>query len=206
MRGSLLIRLILLLLLSACNSEISSVSPANGIPNIGDGGFLSGEPCGAPCLWDIIPGITNEAQVKHILQAKGVFQACDTVNNEAESGSRGIVCPLMGVNFQRGSDIVDGVGFSPSQKFTFGQAIEKYGAPNAVLLMVSGRPEEQPRTAMRLYYDDIKTALDLPEQEGVEFDVDPSVQIQAVNYSSEQSYKSFGLPLLKWKGFGKYEP
>jgi hypothetical protein len=190
----------LLLLLLAC----TSISPSR-VTDIGDGGFLSEQPCGPPCFWDITPNITREAQVIQVLQTQGLFQNCETFNNEAQSGYRGINCRfVVSVAFQLGTDIVSIVGFKPSSKLTVKGVISKYGNPDSVTVTASGLPEH-PRTVMVLYYDKIYTNLVLTEQEGVEFEVIADTEIENIGYSDQADYNLSNRYAFKWNGYGKYQ-
>jgi hypothetical protein len=117
--------LVILLTLSAC-------VPATPTLDVGDGGFLSGEPCGPPCFWGIVPGQTMEAEVMEILQERGVFKVCRAHDREAEGGIRGIICPQFAVGFRRGGNVVDDVVLWPSTPITAEEIIAKYGEPEFV--------------------------------------------------------------------------
>src|SRR5437762_11446844 len=98
--------------LAACTGLVSS---ASGVADINDGGLISGDPCGPPCFWKIIPGVTTEDEVTRIFQARDLLQRCENIRNERETGVRGIVCfNKVNISFRPGTNIVEGVGFEPS--------------------------------------------------------------------------------------------
>src|SRR5438132_1178663 len=104
-----------------------AVFNAQQLPDIGDGGFLTGTPCGPPCFLGIVPGITIEAEVLAILEPMRSVQKCESFNHEAESGRRRLSCLSMNISFRRGTDIVETIGFQTLQKITVAQVIAKYG-------------------------------------------------------------------------------
>jgi hypothetical protein len=203
-RGGVIVCSLFLGLLVACTRGIPGIG--SGALEIGDGGFISGEPCGPPCFQDIIPGVTTEAEAMQILQTEGLCRKYTRYDHEAASGGRGIVCTSsdLEIAFQPGTDIVDAVGFRPSQTITVGDVIATYGEPDTVL--VAGRTHYY-RTSMILYYDSLKTDLSLPEQEGSRFEVALSTEVERILYSSTAGYMSYRPAtdfLQEWKGYGEY--
>jgi len=131
--------------LLACSPTTPGSSSVPQVAYVGelgvrDGGFLSGEPCGPPCFWGIVPGETTEAEAIQILKAVlgGVFEKCTVYNYEP----RGIGCfrPNLGIEFRKGTDIVDGVGFRPSDRITLEDVIAKHGEPDALYATADGIP------------------------------------------------------------------
>ena len=180
---------------------------------IGDGGFLSGEPCGPPCFLGIIPDVTKESDAVKILQDNGLYQDCSFVNNEPESGLRGFHCSsaLVSITFFRGTDLVGGVGFYPVQRLTVEMVIEKYGEPDAVSVRsIWFNWEAQPETSMTLFYNDINATLSLGTQGGNVFNLEPSTPIISVGYSkpgfpSADEDEAFRKYLSLWQGYGEYQ-
>ena len=103
--------ILMCLALSACTCQ---PTPKPTI-DIGDGGFLSEEPCGPPCFWGIIPGETTEAEVAEILEQRGIYAACETWVSKFEEGSKGIDCgSRVFISIEQGDDLV------VSQVYTYG--------------------------------------------------------------------------------------
>jgi hypothetical protein len=201
--GCVMVCCLLLGLLVACTPRVPGTGA--GAPAIGDGGFLSGEPCGPSCFWGIVPGVTTEAEATQILKARGLIEKCEAYDNEAESGSRGIYCRInTGIGFRRGTDIVDSVGFLPFHRITMEDVIAKYGKPNAVWVTRIGIPE-YPETLMILFYDNIRAWLHLPEQEGIAFEVESSTRVEVIGYLDTPSYSSPRDSLPSWNGYGEYQ-
>lgn len=194
-----------LLLLAAVIGCTGGPPVASIADTIGDGGFLSHDPCGPPCFWNIIPGVSSEDEVVQILRAKDLSQECQPYNHEAESAGRGISCASsIGVSFRKGTKTVEDLGFVPSQKITLEAVIAKLGAPDRVFVVPSGLPEH-PRTVMLLYYDNLKTIVNLAEQDGITFVVQPSLAIKTIGYSDRDSYEaSRRFAQYDWKGYVEY--
>jgi hypothetical protein len=104
--------------------------PTSTIPStfveIGDGGFLTGIPCGPPCLLGIEPGKTNETEAYDLLRKYDLAQWCMSHNSEAGGGSRGIVCDnFLTVGFRYKSNIVEGVAITPVINITIEQYLRQ---------------------------------------------------------------------------------
>jgi len=197
---------ILSLLLSSCHSKVVQTPPNI---KINDGGVLSDEPCGAPCFWGIVPGITTKDQVIAIFEERKIFQDCEFFDYSQTRGERGINCkPRIYISFQKNADIVSGLGFRPDQEILVGEVIAKYGNPDAVLVTLQGIPEKPQRLSMILYFDKINTAMVLPEQDsiGSGYELSPTVQITLIRYEEQTEYKSDkkNIP-ANWQGYGIYD-
>jgi hypothetical protein len=205
LRTSIVALCLLVNLPSACVPAMPGNS--NNVPSsMGDGGFLSSNPCGPPCFQGIIPGTTTEHEAVQILQSQGLYYNCSSFNNEVSSGKRGVECgSSASISFQRGTDIVDAVSFGLSQKVTVADVIAKYGEPDTVLVALDHR---YPRAGMNLYYTDLRAIIGLPDQEGSIFRVSASTMVESIAYLSTASYK-FHVPAIdslpKWKGYGEYK-
>jgi hypothetical protein len=180
-------------------------------PDIKDGGFLSGEPCKAPCFLGIIPNKTKESQAIQILKNYRLYKKCHIFDYESESGLRGAVCSNASIAYFRGTDLVGGIGFRPTQQLTVEMVIEKYGEPDAVsVASIWFNWEKQPTTSMALVYDDLDATIRLGEQEGNIFQVTPVTIIESIGYSdhtfpSIEEYESGINYLSSWHGYGEYQ-
>ena len=188
--------------------------------HIGDGGLLSpGQSCAAPCFLGITPGVTQESQAWEILRSQGIDQSCKNWDNISESGTRGIQCEFSGGGLKRSlgvislgldpkSDIIRFVGFTPSEAITIQDVIQKYGSPNWIAVWDGGTPEHI-SIDITVFYDNISTRLDLPQQDGSIYDLQPNAMIYSVSYLSSQAYKDY-VELIKdnlqtWKDYGSYQ-
>lgn len=192
---------LMLLSLASCIPAI----PATPTLDIGDGGFLSEDPCGPPCFWGIVPGETTEAEVIEILQERGVYATCETwVSKFEEGGGRGIDCmSQVYISFEQGEDLVRSVYFEPSSSIIVQEVIAKYGEPDGVLVYPEGVPEH-PRISLYVVYSSILSRLELPIQEWPGYIVKPSTPVLSMLYAPEYSDVQDNLFFEKWIGYGEY--
>jgi hypothetical protein len=164
-RLSILIVLTISILQPGCSSEHNrNISTANNITaEVGDGGFLSAEPCGPPCFFEIVPGTTTKNQAISMLQARKLHLDCHEYDNRAQGGVRGIACQNISIGLQDDSDVVESIGFTPTQTIAVEKAIAKYGEPSAVLVTDVPYTGNEFVTKMMLYYDDMNIELVLAE-------------------------------------------
>jgi hypothetical protein len=169
---------------------------------VGDGGFLSGDPCGPPCLWGIVPGQTREAQAIEILREYDIFQSCKPLDSEAEGGSRGLNCgDRIFLGFATGTDLVDGIGLDPTG-LTVGDAIYRYGEPDAVLHFPAGTVEF-PDMMLVIVYREMLTELRLPEQEGLVYLLESTTPIWNIAYFASMEDPTANIFYEEWKGYGE---
>ena len=192
------------LLLFGLTTCIAAV-PATPAIDVGDGGFLSEDPCGPPCFWGIIPGQTKETEVIEILQERGVLETCEAFDNEAEGGSRGMKCgSRVFINFEQGDDVVRGLGFNLSSTITVQEAVAKYGEPAGVLVVPLGVHVID--VQLVLVYPSMLTWVRLSLQKEGPYILEPSTSVENIAYAvfiGERSYADN--PFWKeWKGYGEY--
>ena len=186
----------ILVLLSACqNSNEKSL-------DIGDGGLLSGEPCSAPCFWNIIPSVTTEKQAQDIISTKLNLKNCNYWDTRDSGGTRGLRCSNLGVTFND-LDIVNMVSYQPSTVITVNEVIRKYGAPDGVSIGILGI-EMTPPLSMRLYFDQIGMIISLPEQNSVTYNLQPETSVKSIGYFEQSEYNFSKSSAQIWKGFGEY--
>lgn len=203
---------LLALTFSGCQSNSSQISyktpKASLLKSLGDGGFLSKEPCGPPCFLNIIPGLTDVEQAKKILT--NYFDAEDCIEKSAEGKVRGVRCHyipnkdsyVLSIDFDDTS-MVDSVGFSPSIAITVQELIIKYGKPDGVDVISWTEEGELPRKVfMALYYSRIKTRVILPLQESETYQISPSTQVEGITYVNSVWWSPDNLIL--WQEYGEY--
>jgi hypothetical protein len=191
---------------------IRALNTKNSQVSIGDGGFLTGEPCGPPCFLGIVPGVTKETDAIQILKEKGLYQNCNYVNNESESGLRGFDCSnfLVSMSFFRGTDIIGSIGFNSPQQLMVEMVIKKYGEPDSVLVFSNWfNWEPEPTTSMSLVYGNLKANIGLGEQKGNKFTILSTTPVEWVNYSDPTfptiaENESWNKLLSAWHGYGEY--
>jgi len=200
-RASVVIIVIVILTYISCAS-ISSSSTSTW--DIGDGGFLSGDPCGPPCFWGIIPGQTTESEVIEILQRKGVYASCEVQISRFQGAGKMIVCGLnFAIRFSPEGNYVEGINFRPSISFTLRDVVAKYGEPDGVLLYLDGVPEH-PRIDAYLVYLNLLSRLDLPSQKWPGYVIEPSTQVLEITYNLTLPEVKHSLMYREWKGYGEY--
>ncbi len=186
----------------ACAPSITEVAEYP----VGDGGLLSNIPCGPPCFWNIIPGITTKDQALGILREKGIFQQCKYFDTSNEGGTRGYSCNAAVLILLEKQDIVSGIGFTPSEKITVSEVYRKFGAPDGVSVVGLGLPESKPRSSMTLYYDRWFVKLNLPEQASNAYDLASNIKVESISYFDKLSYETIRQYASGWAGFGTYHP
>jgi len=190
--------LVILLTLPAC-------VPATPTLDIGDGGFLSGEPCGPPCFWGIVPEQTTETEVAEILQRKGIFEICEAFDMEAQGGTRGIICPRLVVGFKREGNIVDDIVFRPSIPITAEEVIAKYGEPEFV--EIGGLGVHVIRFKLTMAYPSLSTRIGFPEQDELPYVLKPATPVTGIIYDTDFSrpeHYEGNRRWQEWHGYGEY--
>jgi hypothetical protein len=203
-------------LLCSCRSEVFSstslptskyypTSTRHPTPDVGDGGVLSGEPCGPPCLWNITPDITTEQQVIEILEKHFIKSDCDSPWPASEQNPW-IVCGPIGVEIGEGGKVVN-LEIKPVQPITVGDFLGSYGEPDAVHLDGDGpggfnTPAEW--VFMDLFFDKIRTEVHLPRQDGTTFVLEPSTLIDAITYPGSV-WTNRVSNVAPWAGYGEYQ-
>jgi len=186
--------------LGACTQRSASQ------PDFGDGGFLSGTPCGAPCFFGIDLGSTTLVDAQAILAAAGLCPQAETFNNELEGGTRGFNCGTwITVGAAPAEAWVDGVGFSASAPMTIGDIVDALGPPNGVIVISTGIPEST-RSTMLLFYDRLQTRILLPEQKGTLYLVEPTTPVERIVYFDEGTFVVRRSSATNWAGFTAYYP
>lgn len=172
--------------------------------DVGDGGFLSGDPCGPPCFWGIVPGETTEAELMKVLESKGILATCETYNHEERGGLRGINCgSRIFIGFEHDSEVVRGVGFIPSAALTVEDVIARYGEPDGVLVFPRGVHVVD--IVVMLVYLDMLTWVELPEQRGEEgYVLEASTPVETIKYNIHFGDSPDNIFWRTWKGYGEY--
>ncbi len=199
--------LLTIVVIVGCGALIAAValyalSTQKQHPDIGDGGFLSEEPCGPPCLLQIRAGETSSIEAEAILQGQAFAASC------GESPEVINCQDILQIGFQDG--VVNMVSFKPSFAITLNKMLGKYGPPDRILVFISSlAPGGHPASKMRLFYDRISAMIDLPDQNDVQFTVEPGTIISNIAYLSEAEYASYqqqiGTQARNWQGYRSYQ-
>lgn len=192
----------LIWLISGCQS----VTPATQSVNldIGDGGFLSEEPCGPPCFWGITPDVTTEEEAIKTFQDHFDIRNCDqwpTPKSHQE-----ISCNPIVIEFNL-SGKVDHISYNSSQPLTVQDAIVKYGEPSAINILGRSKDNSGTTTSVTilLFFDNIHTVIGLPEQAGTNYNVTLATMIGGINYPGKDKWKVVRENTQPWHGYGVYQ-
>jgi len=172
---------------------------------IKDGGFFTNEPCGIPCFFEITPGITTEeGAYESIRKHKEVFNNCNPFDHTVEGGVRGLTCAFVSLAFKNSYLYV--INFTPSTPISLQQVIDTYGPPDLIAIYDTNLPEYATVLRADLFFDEIRTILSPPEQEGETINISAETSITGIIYSSIDEYESFAKleGNVPWKGYGLY--
>ena len=200
----------LMVVLSSCSvatrDQSVNLTATATMSKIGDGGFLSGVPCGPPCFFGVVPRTTSKDQVIKLLQSDELYLVCQEYDTRAEGGPRGINCGSVDVGLQKDLDIVEQIAFQPPQTITVNQVLAKYGKPSAIGVATLGSIEpNEPITNMLLLYDTLGVSLGLVKQNSAVFDVEPTTLIKNIGYLDQSAYNTVRQYSQKWNGYGTYQ-
>jgi len=196
----------LLILLTACSK--ASETPTSARPTavdlqIGDGGLLSGHPCGPPCFLGIRPEITSYDEVIRILSDNQDLNYCKEFDNSQDGGSRGIKCTdSYVIGFDRARTVVTHLGFTPFVDITLQEVVEAYGEPSRISVSTGGYAKTV-STAL-LFYPQYTMSVMLEEQEGDVYLVQPSSKVSTIGYEGESSFLKSVEWAQEWSGYGEY--
>ncbi len=177
--------------------------------DVGDGGFLSKQPCGPPCFWGMTSDMTKEDVVLDFLQKKSILDTCEKWDTRASGGDRGIGCGSNTLVFTfQDSNLVDMISFTPSEKFTIGDVIAAYGELDGIFVV-----DEADKfgniiwVAMDILYYDMNATVGLPMQYSTSYIITEQTEVTNVMYRGHLEYEKHQIYGAKpWKGFGEYPP
>jgi hypothetical protein len=192
--------------LTACGVILED-GPEGGFFTNDDGGLITGEPCGPPCLEGITPGLSTEEDVMALLQRAGLRDRC-TVTHHQTQGKRIVQCGgSIGFSVDDSTLAVESISYSPPGEIRVGDLLEANGDPSYLLVIEEGRPD-QPIISARMVYDRLKMIVLLSQVDGTQYLVTADTPLLSVSYSDGDRFDEFltlnsGL-LLEWRGYGTY--
>ncbi len=193
-------------LIPKVNNTSFPTSQESHFKEIGDGGFLTHKPCGPPCFWGIIPGISSESDVINRSNGNNVLSTCSIFDYRNQGGIRGMLCNNASIGFT-GNDIVNGVTYYPSDKIMISQIIDVYGIPNGIYVDRISLPDSPSKLGMILWYNQIQTKIFI-DQDGDSIAIKPDTVINRFDYLSRESYDDSWSSrlddIINWKGYGVY--
>lgn len=189
---------------SSVLTPISTLHPMTEY-DYGDGGLISGVPCGAPCFMGITPGDDIES-VANSLENLGINAYCQWY-------TRKINCPGFHIELRPDEQTVWYIQFGTSDpNLEFGSSaiylsdvIEKYGEPVLVdIFIVTDIDVLSPYHNLELCYDNPYMLIGLENQDSDHpYNATPSSRVQYVMYGEESVCRTnYG---SQWHGYGEYQ-
>ena len=172
--------------------------------DIADGGFITKDPCGPPCFWNITPGKTTVSEVYEIIEEKGIAEWCEPYPHSIYCGS------TFGLIFYEQGDIVSFIFLSPTQELVMRDIIDKWGTPDRVFTEVGELPDYPDSLDMWIFYDEILTGIRLETQsitdESWHYQVSESSIVDTIEYYDGEGYENNTLyrHASPWHGYGEY--
>jgi hypothetical protein len=187
-------------------NTLAQKTPTLALLEADDGGLLYGKPCGPPCFYNISPELTTEEEAEAILgRYYDIRSACLPWRN---ADSHGLNCDSIWVGFDADHSVYS-LDWIPSRAINVGEIIELHGDPDGVDIIglsPNGANTMTTTVVVKLYWNNIYTRIDLPEQEGMNYDLDPSTQIASVHYSGKAKWEIWSkMESQAWHGFGRYQ-
>ena len=175
--------------------------------DIGDGGYLSGDPCGPPCFWNIKPDITTKQQALDILQARVNLRDC-SINNLGLSGLNGsiVYCEPVNIAFDQ-SGYVSSLSFNLMKPISVGDALAKFGNQDEVYIETTEWDKNGNTLSVwaKLFFDNIRTEVVLLSQDGQVYNIIQSTEIKTIGYSGREEWGTLRqLVGSQWHGYGQY--
>ncbi len=177
-------------------------------PDVGDGGLISGQPCGAPCFLGITPGKTSRNAALQVLRRRGQYEFCQEPQR-AVAGELPIDCSSFDVYYSIETDTVTSIAFKPSNVISLQEIVSVHGPPSGVVVIdrndsVEGNLPD--RLFMAVYYDGVQMVINLPVEETKTYAVSPNTEIDSVSYFDPPRYAKLRSVAGPWAGFGAYGP
>jgi hypothetical protein len=208
---------ILTLLMIGCNNQFDGHLPFTATPTsvfaFGDGGLLSGEPCGPPCFYGITPGKTTDVEVSQVLKNLGGLDKCQfltfpSTKEEEESGHWQCQGGF-GIEIRKDTQIVKSIYFRIEEPIEIQKLIEKYGNPDVIEVLETGFVDA-PSVAATVYFMKSKMVFPLPEVEGFNYPISPTTTVNRIVYRDDQSLQRelelWSDITTPWNGYGSYTP
>ena len=171
---------------------------------IGDGGFLSEEPCGLPCFLGIIPDETSYEEAVQILKD---YQYYDNFCQESDIGGSWLIScgdkyhSSFTLEVDNNKVYVIEIGFAPQTEITMQEVVDRYGEPSYVNVGVQGY-EDTRKSMVRIYFPDLQLGL-WPEeyQAGGSYTIQPTTIIGWVLYYGAHDESIFLDDKRDWVGY-----
>jgi len=174
--------------------------------------FINDKTCDPPCLANIIPGVTTQADVLSIVSANKVFGSCNLVDATKDGGIKYIHCQLHKrfMNITLDADRVDGIGIHPYPSYSLQTVIDRFGFPENISCGLVNLPDNSKRVEPILWFDNYSIAVLLPERNADQCVLSPSLKIEMIVYASIDHYRDSKeaaqrlKSIISWQGFKAY--
>lgn len=174
--------------------------------SIGDGGLISGEPCEAPCFYNIVPDSTNEDELRNIIRETKVLNPCKKYDFTNSGGNSGYSCANSNLLIEKG--LVTGLEFFPSSKIKLEDVFTKYGEPEKFVLKEENLPEYPMQLNMRLIYSSLCMEIFTEAKDGTTYVIDYQTLVTQVTYLGKTLCKESNEDVYRnaddWSGLGSY--
>ena len=175
--------------------------------------FFNDKTCSPPCLANIIPGVTTDAEAFKIVSANKNFGSCNLIDQTKQGGTKYIHCQSYKSYIMIGFDknLVAGIGIHPYPNISIKTIIEKFGYPDGVSCSFVNLPDYPQRVKLILRFDTYFTTVNLPEISGNRCILSADTNIDMVGYGSKDSYEESKRAaarlndLQSWEGFTTYQ-
>jgi hypothetical protein len=168
---------------------------------IGDGGFISGKPCSAPCFFGIDPGESTKDEAISQLRKLGIKYSRDA--NQLVNYSN-----IVFIKYNS-DDLVTEVIFQPSTIITMKDILDAYGPPDKVEILYdpSSTPEHIYFDA-NIFYNGIHSMITLQRQEnwpGYSLTSDTKLGLIIYDEATVYNNQVYSTHIIPWKGYGLYQ-
>jgi hypothetical protein len=201
MRQTALI-IVLAWMLTSCSAMGQNFTPET----FNDGGFISDQPCSAPCFFGVSPGKTNFDQAGSLLNENGYNLSCKTtpdvhVDRKVMQCDKGIW-----ISGSTTTNLVDYISFRLNDYIYLNQVIEKYGQPTSVAVRLTSQPDYSNNAAI-LFYDTIQMTITLETSIESPYPVSATNVVVEVEYFDKERFEQRRGRYNpdEWKGYSSYK-
>ncbi|HUI87938.1 MAG TPA: hypothetical protein VLX61_04360 [Anaerolineales bacterium] len=169
--------------------------------------LLSDRTCDKPCVLGITPGVTTQSEAWNIVNHSALLSGCEEQDLSSLGGGQWIDCNSKSFEIAfPDNNIANWVRISTSS-FSIEQLIQKYGPPNALLIIISSLPDEPSRTQALLLYNNIQARVYLVEKSGKNYEIDSRTEVDSFIFNDKQNQLKDSATILgAWTGYGVYSP
>jgi hypothetical protein len=184
--------------------------------SVTDRSLFTGRPCAPPCWQGIIPGETTAEEALQILQSSPYVKKSIETTGSYTLGAIWAYWKISsgGVSLGLRDGLVHEISLNTPYRLTLGEAVEKFGMPEALMVNSAGIPED-PWWMIHIYYPAIGMKFRVDKQ-FEDPSLEPSTKISGVTFVAPQSslggllaelYETYREDYLEhtrpWRGYGR---